>query len=263
MEGMGRWFGPVAGFFLGLVLGSFANVCVWRLPLGKSVSWPRSMCPLCGHSIPWYQNIPVLSYLVLRGRCAKCRGPISVRYAAVEMAMALFFGLVFWRETTSAGVVFGCVLAFVLVVVSLIDWDWRIIPDVFSVGLFAAAWVASPLNALLGVTVLERIGGSSLGAGVGFLSAWGMATLGRKVFRKESLGGGDVKLLAGLGALLGWRGVLTTWFIASVMGSLVFLVMKYRRKTTWGSYLPFGPFLSVGAWVHWLWPGLWDVWWGY
>jgi leader peptidase (prepilin peptidase)/N-methyltransferase len=89
-----------------------------------------------------------------------------------------------------------------------------------------------------------------------------MAWAGRRIFRKEALGGGDVKLLAGLGALLGWSGVLTTWFLASVIGSAVFVALKLRRKVDWGGYLPFGPFLAAGAWVHWAWPGLWDLWWG-
>lgn len=109
---------------------------------------------------------------------------------------------------------------------------------------------------------MERAVSSGLGAGVGFASAWLMAMVGRRVFRREALGGGDVKLLAGLGAFLGWQGVLTTWFLASIFGSLFFVGLKVRKKMDWGAYLPFGPFLAAGAWAHWAWPEFFIRWWG-
>jgi leader peptidase (prepilin peptidase)/N-methyltransferase len=255
------WLG--VGTSLGAMLGSFANVCIYRVPRGKSVVLPRSRCPRCHGAIAWFQNIPVVSYLILSGKCAHCHSSISPRYALVELLMAGLVGLAFARGLGRIDLLLGILLTFVLVVVSVIDLDFRIIPDVFSFGLLGTALAVSPLNGALGVAGLERAASSLLGAGVGFLSAWLMAEVGRRVFRREALGGGDVKLLAGLGAFLGWRGVLTTWFLASVLGSLIFVSLKSRRKMEWGAYLPFGPFLAAGAWAHWAWPDFFSRLWGF
>ena len=252
----------VEGAVLGAVLGSFANVCIYRVPRGKSVVLPRSRCPRCHGAILWYQNIPVVSYLLLGGLCAHCRSPISFRYVLIELLMAGFVGAVFARIGEGSDLVLGVILTFVLVVISVIDLDWRIIPDIFCVGLLWVALVVSPLNSSLGLGGMERAVNSGMGAAIGFGSAWLMAEVGRRVFRREALGGGDVKLLAGIGALMGWRGVLTTWFLASIFGTFVFVALKARRKMDWGAYLPFGPFLAAGAWAHWMWPKFFSRWWG-
>ncbi|MBK8574121.1 MAG: prepilin peptidase [Elusimicrobia bacterium] len=252
------------GCALGGIAGSFANVCIYRVPRGKSIVLPRSRCPWCHGAIVWYQNIPVISYLVLGGKCAHCQHPISVRYAVVELLMAGLVGVVFARAGGGgSGVVLGVTLTFVLMVISVIDLDWKIIPDVLSLGLFWTALVVSPLNSFLGPSGYDRVLSSGLGAAAGFGSAWLMAEGGRRVFRREALGGGDVKLLAGVGALMGGRGVLTTWFLASIFGTLVFAALKSRRKMNWGAYLPFGPFLAAGAWAHWVWPAFFFRWWGF
>lgn len=256
------WVWIVYGLLVGAGVGSFANVCIHRIPRGKSIVRPRSRCPRCHALIRWYENIPVASFLALRGKCARCRKPISFRYPLVEFLTAALVGFVFVQAPAGPGLVFGVALTFVLVVISVIDLDWRIIPDIFSLGLLWTSLSASPLNERLGWTGVERALSSGLGATAGFLSAWVMAEVGRRVFRREALGGGDVKLLAGIGALLGWRGVLTTWFLASIFGSLVFLGLRARRKMNWGAYLPFGPFLAAGAWAHWAWPALFSFWWG-
>jgi leader peptidase (prepilin peptidase)/N-methyltransferase len=177
--------------------------------------------------------------------------------------MAGLMGVVFFRAGAGAGLALGVILTFVLVVISVIDLDWRIIPDVFSLGLLWTALVVSPLNTRLGMSGLDRALSAGLGAGVGFASAWLMAVAGRRIFRREALGGGDVKLLAALGAFLGGQGVLTTWFLASIFGSLFFVALKCRRKLDWGAYLPFGPFLAAGAWAHWAWPDFFARWWGF
>lgn len=253
----------VAGVSWGAILGSFANVCIYRIPRGKSIIIPRSRCPRCHGAIRWFENIPVASYLMLHGKCRHCRQPISFRYALVELLMAILVGGAFWlTPERGPGVAIGVILTFVLVVISVIDLDWRIIPDVFSLGLFGAGLVLSPLNRSLGTAGPDRVLHSLVGAVAGFSSAWLMAEGGRRVFRRDALGGGDVKLLAGVGAFLGWRGVLTTWFLASIFGSAIFLVLKFRRRMNWGAYLPFGPFLAAGAWAHWAWPGFFSRWWG-
>lgn len=178
--------------------------------------------------------------------------------------MACLIGSVFLIEPgRDCGVPVGVIFSFGLLVISVIDLDWRIIPDVFSLGLLWVGLVISPLNGFLGTLGPDRVLQSLAGALTGYASAWLMAEGGRRVFRRDALGGGDVKLLAGVGAFLGWRGVLTTWFLASIFGSLVFLVLKFRRKMNWGAYLPFGPFLAAGAWAHWAWPGFFIRWWGF
>lgn len=258
-----EWFRVGWGGAIGAIFGSFANVCIYRVPRGKSVVLPRSRCPRCHAAISWHQNIPVISYLFLGGVCAHCRGAIPFRYVMIELGMAGLFGFVFAWTPLGINLVLGSLLTFFLMVIALIDLDFRIIPDVFSLGLLWVSLVVSPLNESLGFGGVERAMNSVLGAGAGFSSAWLMAEVGRRVFRREALGGGDVKLLAGLGALLGWRGVLTTWFLASILGSLVFVWLKSRRKMEWGAYLPFGPFLAAGAWAHWAWPIFFSRLWGF
>jgi leader peptidase (prepilin peptidase)/N-methyltransferase len=247
---------------ISLVLGSFANVCIHRAPRGRSVAVPRSRCPKCHREIAWYDNIPVLSWCWLRARCRQCGEKISIRYPLVELLMVLLFLSVYFLSDSVSHLVFGLILTFVLIVISIIDLDWRIIPDIFSLGLLGIGIVVSPINEGLGDSGPVRAFASVAGAGVGFGSAWLMSVLGRRVFKREALGGGDVKLLAGVGAFLGWSGVLTSWFLGSVLGSTVFVGLKFRRKMEWGTYLPFGPFLAAGAWAHWAWPGFFLKWWG-
>lgn len=176
--------------------------------------------------------------------------------------MAALFLFVTLREPPGLGAVLGAALAFVLVVISVIDLDWRIIPDVFSLGLVGVGLILAPLNSFLGDAPSTRAAAALLGAGTGYLSAWALSVGGRRFFKREALGGGDVKLLAGLGAFLGWRGVADTWFLASLLGTLLFVALKLRRRLDWGEYLPFGPFLAAGAWIHWTWPTLSSLWWG-
>lgn len=266
MEGLLLSGGVVSSFIgcsIGAVLGSFANVCIYRVPRGRSVVLPRSRCPRCHGAILWFQNIPILSYFMLGRRCVHCRCPIPVRYAMVELLMGVLMGIDFIRGGQGAELFLGILLTFLLVVVAVIDLEWRIIPDVFSLGLLGSALVVSPLNDLLGFRGVERAMSSGMGSVAGYVSAWLMAAVGRRVFRREALGGGDVKLLAGLGAYLGWRGVFTTWLLSSVLGTILFVSLKARRKMNWGAYLPFGPFLAAGAWAYWMWPDFFSRWWGF
>lgn len=177
--------------------------------------------------------------------------------------MATIMGIVFFRSPGGASLLLGVSLSFFLVVISVIDLDWKIIPDVFSLGLLCLGLVVSPLNTLLGPDLVSRVLHSAMGASIGFFSAWGLALAGRRFFKREALGGGDVKLLAGLGAFLGWPGVFTSWFLASILGTLFFVFLKARKKMDWGAYLPFGPFLAAGAWAHWVWPDFFLRCWGF
>jgi leader peptidase (prepilin peptidase)/N-methyltransferase len=177
--------------------------------------------------------------------------------------MAGIMGLVFLGSSEGPSFLLGAIFSFFLVVVSVIDLDWKIIPDFFSLGLLCLGLVVSPLNSLLGAEAIPRVFHSFGGAFIGFFSAWGLAVAGRRFFKREALGGGDVKLLAGLGAFLGWPGVFTSWFLASILGTLLFVFLKARKKMDWGAYLPFGPFLAAGAWAHWVWPDFFLRCWGF
>jgi leader peptidase (prepilin peptidase)/N-methyltransferase len=228
-------------FILGACIGSFLNVCIYRIPLSKSIVAPGSMCPRCGNPIRFYDNIPILSYLWLRGRCRQCRTPVSLRYPLVELLTALLFTAVAHRF--GASVEAGIYMAFsaVMVTITFIDIDHRIIPDRISLpGIllcFLAALALPNMGwkaALLGILV---------GGGTLFVVAWGYSLL----TGKEGMGGGDIKLLAMIGALLGWQGVVFTIFSASLLGTVVGLGLMVRTRSDMKLAVPFGPFLAAGA----------------
>lgn len=248
----------------GATLGSFANVCICRVPRGESVVFPGSHCPGCRAPIPWYRNIPLLSFLLLRGRCAGCRRPISWQYPLVEALTGLLFALLAGRWSGTSFVFWmGAVFTLVLVIVSGIDYHLKIIPDVFSLGLLGAGLVLTPLNPLLAEGLAARVLHGFAGALTGFSLMWALGYVGTKAFGKEALGGGDVKLMAGVGSLLGASGVFASVFAASLFGTVLFLAMKALRRMAWGTYLPFGPFLAAGAWIYLMFPGVWDRWWAF
>lgn len=226
---------------IGMCIGSFLNVCIYRLPEGNSIVRPPSSCPVCNTPIKWYDNIPVVSYILLRGRCRKCGTRISFRYPMVELLTGLFAWIT-WMEfgfTVSSLIYFVFITA--LLVITFIDIDHRIIPDIISLpGIpmgFAASFVLPSMDwvsALLGILA----GGGSL-----MLVAYGY-----QFFRgKDGMGGGDIKLLAMIGAFLGWKGVLFTIIASSFTGTVVGVMMMVRAGKGMKMALPFGPFLSIGA----------------
>lgn len=246
-------------FLLGLVVGSFLNVCILRLPEGTFFKNLRSHCPACGAMIPWYLNIPVLSFAVLRGRARCCGARISWQYPAVEFVTGLMFVLVlhkFLFVEPSGGVLFfdrpesirflhAIVFCSVLLVASVIDLRLMIIPDVLSLGLV----VTSPLVVYLhpDLTWRSSLYGVLLGAGVLYAVAWAYWLLRRET----GMGFGDVKLLAGIGGWLGYEAIFPVILAGSVSGSLVGIgVMLWNRKFDGKTALPFGPFLAAGAVIH-------------
>jgi leader peptidase (prepilin peptidase)/N-methyltransferase len=224
---------------LGALLGSFLNVCVHRLPLEQSVVTPRSRCPGCGQPIAWYDNIPLLSWLLLAGKCRGCRAAISVRYPLVEAAVAAIWGLAVWRYWISVEAAAAAVFVTLLLGILLTDARHMIIPDEFSLGgvgmgfgfsLFAGG--ISPLQAVIGAV-----------AGYGLL--WVAGTVGTMLAGRDAMGGGDLKMMAMVGAFLGWKGVLLTVFLGSLAGTIVFLPALIRRERH--REIPFGVFLAGGA----------------
>jgi leader peptidase (prepilin peptidase)/N-methyltransferase len=235
--------GPFALTFatlFGALIGSFLNVCIHRLPRGASIVWPASACPNCGRGLSWFENIPIVSYAFLRGRCRTCRAPISPRYPIVEALTAAMFGLAWWYYGPGpllvSRLIFGCAL----IVLFAIDLEHHLLPNVITIPGIAIGFLLSVINppgwksSLIGIV---------LGGGVLFLIAEGYY----RIRHEEGLGMGDVKMLAMIGAFLGWQLTLLSLMIASVAGTIIGLALIASGRGTMKYALPFGTFLSIGA----------------
>ena len=251
---------PMMALF-GLCIGSFLNVVIHRVPLMLERDWkrdsaemlgapadvenaeltlskPASRCPQCGHLITWFENIPVLSYLVLRGKCSACKAPISMRYPAIEILTATLFGAVAWKFGAQPVTALWCVFVAVLVALAGIDWDTTLLPDNLTLPLLWGGLLASAL----GWTI--PLSASVWGAIAGYLSLWSVYWLFKLATGKEGMGYGDFKLLAALGAWLGMSMVLPIILASSIIGAAVGIVMKLNASLREGRYVPFGPFLA-------------------
>lgn len=231
----------IAAFVLGSVVGSFLNVCIHRLPRGMSIVRPPSHCPSCGATIRYYDNVPLLSYLLLRGRCRACGARISLRYPLVEGLTGAFAVLALWAFGPSAHGFISFGLLCSLEVVSFVDLDHRIIPDEISLGGMAVGL----LLALLGLSLPLRE--AVLGVLVGGGGLWLVAYLYEVIAKREGMGGGDVKLMGMVGAFLGYKGALFTIFSGSLLGALVGGILMALKGADAKYAVPFGPFLSAGA----------------
>ena len=250
------------GSVFGLLLGSFLNVVIHRLPKMLERRWaaecaelsgkaadsatekfnllvPRSRCPKCNHGIRWYENIPVISYVMLRGKCASCSTRIGLRYPAVELVTALLFGYCAWRWGLTSTTVVWCGFSAALLALGLIDWDTTLLPDDMTLplvwaGLIAAALQLTPVN----------LSSALWGAVAGYLSLWLIYWAFKLLTGKEGMGYGDFKLLAALGAWFGWQGLAPIILMASVIGAIVGIALKFNQGLREGGYVPFGPFLA-------------------
>ena len=257
----------VLGFLAGLLIGSFLNVCIYRLPRDLSVIRPRSHCPGCEKQINWYDNIPVLSYILLGGRCRHCSERISLRYPLVEVATAVTFAIcVFTLGLTWPAAKFG-VLGAILITLIVTDLEERILPDEFTLGgtvLGIALSGVVPLDpgiatflvwGALGsrwASVVESVTGAFLASGL----IWGFAWLYGKIRQRDVLGLGDVKMIAMLGAFLGLEESLLILCVAGFLGSLIGVIYIVAAKKDWSTYeLPYGSFigaagLAIALWEH-------------
>lgn len=233
-------------FIIGASIGSFLNVCIYRIPAGLSIVYPPSRCPQCETQIRWWQNIPLASWLFLRGKCSVCKAKISVRYPLVEAITGLLFLKIFAIFAFHPATLVFWAFAAALVTLTFIDLDHQIIPDVISLpGIIAGFATVSltPLswsNSLLGIF----LGGGSL---------WLIAIIYEFLTKNEGMGGGDIKLLAMIGAFLGWKAILPIIFISSCLGTIVGVPLMLYQRTSGKLAIPFGPFLSVAAliWLFW------------
>ena len=231
----------IVSIIFGAMVGSFLNVCIYRLPKEESIIWPRSHCPTCKKMIRFYDNIPLISYLLLRGRCRYCKGPISLQYPLVEGVTALSSLFLIIKFGPSLSYLFYFAFVAALIAITVIDLYHQIIPDGISlpgigVGLLASLVIPQ-------ITFFNSLMGILLGGGSLFL----VATLYEWIFKREGMGGGDVKLLAMIGAFLGWKAVILTILLSSLIGSITGILIMILKGKDFKYAIPFGPFLSMGA----------------
>jgi len=242
--------GPVLTIFIfGTLIGSFLNVCISRIPEHKSVITPPSHCPQCSARIRWYQNIPILSYIVLRGKCAGCGLPIPIRYLLVEALTGVLFALVFSRFGFQYATLLCWIFTSLLIAITFIDLDHQIVPDCLSlpgIGIGLAGAILLPwipwLDSLLGIL---------LGGGILYL----VALVYELLAKREGMGGGDIKLLAMIGAFLGWQSIFPIVLLSSFIGTLVGVPWVLLKKMDARFVIPFGPFLASAALIYLFWGG--------
>lgn len=240
-------------FLAGLCIGSFLNVCIWRIPRDESIVWPGSHCPACGHPIAPWDNLPLLSWLILNGRCRHCRAPISPRYFLVELLTGALFTALWLVHGVSVLTPVYLLFAAALVMATFIDLDHLILPDRVTLGGMILGPVLSfALPALQGQTQrLPALVHSLIGLALGYGLLWLVATLGRLILKRDAMGMGDWKLLGAIGACLGAQAVLFTIFVSSLTGTLLGLALIAARRKALQSKIPYGPHLALAA-VLWM-----------
>ena len=249
---------------VGLLFGSFLNVVIYRIPKMMERQWqaecaelsgntsetdeqpvfnlmvPRSRCSGCGHAITWYENIPVLSYLFLRGKCSACGAPYGIRYPLVELVTGLLFGFCGWRWGVSTTALAWCGFSAALLALAMIDWDTTFLPDDITLPLLWAGLVVSALQWNPAVNLMTAL----WGAVAGYTSLWLIYWAFKLITGKEGMGYGDFKLFAALGAWFGWPALVPMILMASIIGAVVGITMKFTSGLREGGYIPFGPFLA-------------------
>ncbi|HVZ79706.1 MAG TPA: prepilin peptidase [bacterium] len=244
-----------AFFILGSAFGSFLNVCILRIPAGRSIVHPPSHCPRCKRAIAWYDNIPVLSYLLLGGKCRHCGKGISWQYPAVELLTAFLFVSALWRfGNEPVRLAWMLALLLVSVLLSVIDLRTLTLPDRILLPFGALCLLLAPFNPAFEGTVGAQYRGSLWGFLVGGGVLWGLSVIGYLFFKRENLGGGDVKLMAVFGSVLGWERAIDGLFLGSLLSSLAVMILLSRGRLTLKSAFAFGPFLCAGTLAAAFWP---------
>ncbi len=246
---------------LGLLIGSFLNVVIYRLPVMLEAQWqaecaelhgkelpatapfnlmvPRSRCQQCSHQLGWSENIPVLSYLMLRGKCSQCKTPLSLRYPLIELATGALFFYCGWQWGASSGALLWCGFAATLLALAMIDWDTTLLPDSMTLPLLWAGLIGAALK-LTNVDLTDSL----WGAVGGYMSLWLVYWAFKLATGKEGMGFGDFKLFAALGAWFGWQALIPIILMSSVIGAIIGIAMKFSSALREGGYIPFGPFLA-------------------
>ena len=232
---------------LGAAIGSFLNVCIRRIPAGESLVFPASHCPKCNYSIRFYDNIPIISFLLLRGRCRNCREGISLQYPLVELLTAIMALLLFWKFGLTLKFLFSFLFACVLIIITFIDLEHQIIPDVLTLLGIPVFFLAAVFA--MGVSPLEAVLGVLIGGGILYAIAFGYEL----ITKREGMGGGDIKLLAMLGAFFGWKSLFFILLVSSFLGAIVGISVILIKGKDMRYAVPFGPFLSLAALAYIFW----------
>ena len=247
----------IFSFILGTCLGSFANVCIYRLPKGRSIIWPPSFCPKCNHKIFWYDNLPLISFLLLKGKCRFCQKKIASRYFIVEFLTGALTLSLFLRFGISLKFLIYLIFVLSLIIVSFIDIENFLIPDCIVYSGIALGLCLSFFYPELHLSFSRLVALKSgfLGVLFGGGSLFIIGYLGGLIFKKEAMGGGDVKLLSMVGAFLGYKSVFLTIFFSSLIGSMISLVLIFLKIKKRTDYIPYGPYLALAAVISLFWKG--------
>lgn len=274
VESIAPWFFPILVFGIGACIGSFLNVCIYRIPSGLSIIRPSSRCGACGKPIPFYINLPILAWIILRGKARCCGAPFSIRYPAIELLTALLF-LAAWFLLPAPKALVGFVWISILIAVTFIDLDHMLIPDRFSIGgLFAGIALSMVVPGLHGIEAgdplmngIQGLFTALRGALIGSAIILWIMILAEVVLKKEALGFGDVKLMGAIGAFCGWQGAIFALFGGAVLGTCAIMIMQLIRMITpkkknadadtgmIGREIPFGPMLAAGSLLYYLYFG--------
>ncbi|MDF7824151.1 prepilin peptidase [Pontiellaceae bacterium B12227] len=256
------WYFTFVVFMFGACWGSFLNVCIYRIPAELSVVKPRSRCPKCMTNLAWKDNIPILGWIFLGGKCRYCKAPISPRYPSIELLTAILFTLIWLVYPYQPVVLPYVVLVFGLILGSMVDFDEMWIPDRCTIG----GMILGPLFSILIPSMhgaeswLESLISSLIGLAVGFGSLWLVGVIGKLILKKDAMGFGDVKLMGALGAFLGWESIIFIVFVSSLLGTIVGVGFIASGNKEWQSKIPFGPYISLAA-IIWMLGGskLWEL----
>jgi leader peptidase (prepilin peptidase) / N-methyltransferase len=235
---------PIIVFVFGAIIGSFLNVCIYRIPRSKSIVKPNSFCPNCEKPIEFYDNIPIVSYIILGGKCRNCGAKISMRYPFVELMTAVIFLMISSRWGISYESFIQMFFVSLLIIISFIDYDFQIIPDILSIGGLVVGVLISFVRT--GFQFKDALYGVLLGGGALLAIAYGY----QLIMKREGMGGGDIKLLAMIGSFTGFKGVIFALVGGSIIGTLVGIPLMLIKKENTKYAIPFGPFLSLAAFLY-------------
>ena len=235
--------------FIGLSFGSFVNVCIYRLPKNKQILFGRSFCPKCKKKIKWFDNIPLISFLLLSGKCRSCKKKISPQYFIIELIAGIGFLLIFLSYDNHLAKLMLAVLLLMYLTVFFIDLKHFIIPDILNYGIIIIAFLKNFLPPL-DLTFMQDLTRSLIGGIVGFASIWIIIYLYRVIKKIEGMGLGDAKLMAGIGLLFGWQSIPFVLFASAVLGLISVIPSLINKKKNLRSEIPFGPFIIIACFIY-------------
>ena len=236
-------------FILGACLGSFSNVCIYRLPINKQIISGRSFCPRCKKKLNWFDNLPLISFLFLNGKCRKCKKVIPLRYFIVEITTGIIFLLIYLNYNDLSTIIFLLVLSLIYIIIFFIDLENFIIPDSLS---FSVMTIALLKNFLpnFNTNFIHEINQSIIGGMIGYLSIWLIIYLYKVIKKIEGMGLGDAKLMAGIGLLFGWQSVPFVLFVSAILGLIFVLPSLLNKQKNMRSEIPFGPFIITACLIY-------------